>query len=69
MVIYAAGLASMWSDSLRGDPLYGFDIATEYQRAQQTITTAVWHPTHSNDAYGAMLSITVLPAELHALAP
>ncbi len=67
VIIYAAGLASIWSNSLRGDPLYGFDIATEYQKAQQTITAAIWHPTHPNDAYGAMLSITVMPAQLHAL--
>ena len=56
-----------WSDSLRGDPLYGFDIATEYQRLQQTVLTGMWHPAHPNDAYGAMLSLTVMPAELHAL--
>lgn len=66
-VLYAAGLAMVWSDSLRGDPLYGFDIATEYQRLQQTVLTGIWHPAHPNDAYGAMLSVTVMPAELHAL--
>ena len=27
----------------------------------------IWHPAHPNDAYGAMLSVTVMPAELHAL--
>jgi uncharacterized membrane protein len=67
VVIYAVGLAAVWSNSLRGDPLYGFDIATEYQKAHQTIMMAAWHPTHPDDAYGAMLSITVMPAELHAL--
>ncbi len=34
---------------------------------QQTILTGVWHAAHPNDAYGAMLSVTVMPAELHAL--
>ncbi|MGP7996202.1 MAG: hypothetical protein ACLPKI_02520 [Streptosporangiaceae bacterium] len=68
MVLYAAGLAMVWASSLRGDPLYGFDIATEYQRLEHTVQAGIWHPAHPNDAYGAMLSITVMPAELHALA-
>ena len=29
--------------------------------------TGVWHAAHPGDAYGAMLSVTVMPAELHAL--
>lgn len=67
VVLYASGLALGWSYSLRGDGVYGFDIATEYQRLEQTILTGVWHASHPNDAYGAMLSVTVMPAELHAL--
>lgn len=67
VILYASGLAISWSYSLRGDGVYGFDIATEYQRLQQTILTGIWHPAHPNDAYGAMLSVTVMPAELHAL--
>jgi uncharacterized membrane protein len=67
VVLYATGLALSWSYSLRGDSVYGFDISTEYQRLQQTILTGIWHPAHPNDAYGAMLSVTVMPTELHAL--
>lgn len=67
VVLYAAGLAVSWSYSLRGNGVYGFDIATEYQRLEQTILTGAWHAAHPNDAYGAMLSVTVMPAELHAL--
>ena len=67
VALYAASLAISWSYSLRGDGVYGFDIATEYQRLEQTILTGVWHAAHPNDAYGAMLSVTVMPAELHAL--
>jgi uncharacterized membrane protein len=67
MVLYASGVAMVWASSLRGDPLYGFDIATEYQRLQHTVATGIWYTPHQNDAYGAMLSVTVLPAELHAL--
>jgi uncharacterized membrane protein len=67
VVLYAAGLTMTWSDSLRGDPLYGFDIATEYQRLQQTLLTGIWHTAHPNDAYGAMVSLTIMPTALHAL--
>jgi uncharacterized membrane protein len=67
VVLYAASLAALWSYSLRGDGLYGFDIATEYQKLQQTVQTGIWHAAHPNDAYGAMLSVTVMPAELHIL--
>ena len=67
VILYAASLALLWSSSLRGDGVYGFDIATEYQRLQQTVLAGVWHPPHPNDAYGAMLSVTVLPTEIHAL--
>jgi uncharacterized membrane protein len=65
--LYASGLAMLWSYSLRGDSVYGFDISIEYQKLEQTILAGVWHPGHPNDAYGAMLSVTVMPTELHVL--
>jgi uncharacterized membrane protein len=65
--VFALGLAMMWSFSLRGDLVYGFDISSEWYSLQQTVTSGIWHVGHANDAYGAMLSVTVLPAELHAL--
>ena len=64
---YAAGLAMMWSFSLRGDLVYGFDISNEYHSMSQTVAAGSWHFSHPNDAYGAMLSVTVLPTELHEL--
>jgi uncharacterized membrane protein len=67
MVLYAVSLALMWSFSLRGDLTYGFDIDSEYYALQQTIVTGIWHTSHPGDAYGAMLSVTVLPAQLHAM--
>ena len=67
VIIYAVGLAMMWSFSLRGDLVYGFDISSEYYALQHTVAAGVWHTAHSGDAYGAMLSVTVLPALLHAL--
>jgi len=67
VILYAVGLAMMWSFSLRGNLVYGFDIASEYHAMQETVVTGIWHPAHPGDAYGALLSITVLPAELHWL--
>ena len=67
VIVFAAALAMMWSFSLRGDLVYGFDISSEYYSLNQTVTSGIWHFSHPNDAYGAMLSVTVLPAELHAL--
>ena len=67
VILFAAGLALMWSFSLRGDLVYGFDISSEYYSLNQTVVGGVWHVSHPNDAYGAMLSLTVLPAVLHEL--
>jgi uncharacterized membrane protein len=67
VILFAAGLALMWSYSLRGDLVYGFDISNEYYSLTQTVSAGVWHVSHPNDAYSAMLSLTVLPAELHEL--
>ena len=67
VIIYAAGLALMWSFSLRSSLVYGWDIADEYHSMHQTVVTGIWHTAHPGDAYGAMLAVTVLPAELHSL--
>jgi uncharacterized membrane protein len=67
VILYAAGLAMMLSVSLRGALVPGFDIASEYFDLHQTVLTGIWHPAHPGDAYGAMLSVTVMPAELHFL--
>jgi len=67
VILYAVALALSWGFSLRGDLVYGFDIASEYHALQQTILAGIWHTSHVNDAYGALLSVTVLPAELHAV--
>lgn len=65
--VFAIGLSRAWSFSLRGQSVYGFDISTEYFDLHQTVAHGAWQVTHANDAYGAMLSTTVLPAELHEL--
>src|SRR5215467_14482301 len=67
VILYAAALAMMWSVSLRGAIAPGFDIASEYYDLHQTVLTGIWHAAHPGNAYGAMLSVTVLPAELHFL--
>jgi len=67
MILYAAGLAIMWSVSLRGAIVPGFDIASEYYDLHQTVVAGIWHAAHPGDAYGAMLSVTILPAMLHFL--
>jgi uncharacterized membrane protein/glycosyltransferase involved in cell wall biosynthesis len=67
-VVYAAALAMLWSFSLRGSAFYGFDIADEYYFLHHTVLTGIWHPSNSGNAFSAMLSVTVMPAELHALA-
>jgi uncharacterized membrane protein len=67
LTLFAIALAMAWSFSLRGDLVYGFDISTEYYDMQYTVRTGVWHFAHPGNAYSAMLSVTVLPAELHAL--
>ena len=67
VVLFAISLALLWSFSLRGNLVYGFDISSEYYSLTQTITAGVWHASHPNDAYGAMLSLTIFPAELHEL--
>jgi uncharacterized membrane protein len=67
VVLFAVGLAMLWSFSLRGASVYGFDISDEYYVLQQTVGAGVWHAAHPGNAYAALLSTTVLPAELHAL--
>lgn len=67
VLLFAVSLAMMWAYSLRSDLVYGFDISTEYAVAAETIRAGVWEMHPHPDAYGAMLSITILPAQLHAL--
>jgi len=67
LILYGAGLALAWGFSLRGHFVYGWDITAEYHVLTSTWANGVWHTAHPQDAYGAMLSLTVLPAAIHAL--
>jgi uncharacterized membrane protein len=67
MILYGASLAAVWSYTLRGHFVNGFDISTEYHVAASTYANGIWRAAHPGDAYGAMLSLTVLPSMLHAI--
>ena len=67
-LLFSATSALLLGYALRSQYVFGWDISTEYNLAQQTIADGSWTPAHPGDAYGAMLSLTILPAVLHALA-
>ena len=67
IVLYCVGLAVLWTYSLRGALVYGYDIMKEYAVLHQTVVSGAWRLSHPGDAYGALPSVTVLPAELHLL--
>ena len=66
-ILFCCALAIEWSWSLRGAGIIGYDISTEFYIANHTHQVGVWHALHRNDAYGAMLSIGVLPSVLDSL--
>ncbi len=67
MLLFACALAAEWAFSIRSQEVVGYDIANEIQIARHTQAVGIWRTLHRNDAYGAMLSITVLPSALAAL--
>lgn len=67
MLIFGCALAAEWAFSLRSQEIIGFDISSELYVAQHTQALGIWHLTHRNDAYSAMLSLTILPSILAAL--
>ncbi len=67
MLLFGCALSAEWAFSLRSQEIVGFDITTELHIAQHVQTVGVWHTSHRGDAYGAMLSVTVLPSTLSAL--
>jgi hypothetical protein len=66
-ILFCCALAVEWSWSLRGEGIIGYDISTEFYIANHTHQVGLWHTLHRNDAYGAMLSVGVLPSVLDAL--
>jgi uncharacterized membrane protein len=67
MLLFACALAAEWAFSIRSQEIVGFDISTEIYVAQHTHAAGIWHIVNRNNAYSAMLSVTVLPSALDAL--
>ncbi len=67
MLLFGCALAAEWAFSLRSHAIVGYDISTEFHLAQSTARQGVWHPGQQGGAYGAMLSLTVLPSALKAM--
>lgn len=65
--LYGAGLALVYSFSLSGERLFGWDIQQEYGAFSATFGADAWHAAVDGDPYRAMLSITALPAVLARL--
>lgn len=65
--LFLCVVALVWQVSCRGNWLYGSDIQHEYFVANRTATTGQFALTTHSDTYQAMLSLTVLPAQLHTL--
>lgn len=68
IMLYGVALAFVWAFSLRTGSVVGWDIASEAHVVQSTQASGVWHVSHPNDNYGALLSLTVLPSVLHEIA-
>lgn len=67
LLLFAIALAAEWAFSLRSQEVVGFDITTEIGIAQHVHAAGIWHTQHPGDAYGAMLSVTILPSALASL--
>jgi uncharacterized membrane protein len=67
-LVFGVALALLWGYSLRSRFVYGYDVSSEFHFLDDTWKTGSWHTAHRDDAYGAMLSLTVLPSLLHAIA-
>ena len=57
----------VWQLPTRGGWLWGWDIQHEFSVAMATITSGKFPLPHNHDSYAGMLSLTVLPAQLHFL--
>jgi len=64
ITLFSIALALLYSVTARSSYLYGWDISGEYRAFTSTRLAGAWSPDHAGDPYGAMLSITVLPAYL-----
>lgn len=67
LLLSSAFLSGALQGPLRGGWLAGVDIQHEYFVAHLAAIQGVFPLQHYSDPYGGMLSLTVFPAELHAL--
>ena len=67
-VVASVSLALAWSSTLRGFGLFGWDIQKELGIGQWTVAHGAWAIPSNGDAYASMLSLTVVPAQFHAIA-
>jgi hypothetical protein len=64
LMLFSAGLTLIYLYTYRGNYLFGSDIQREFQRFASVAAAGRWTPPTNGDPYGAMLSITALPAVL-----
>lgn len=67
-IVASVSLALAWSSTLRGHGLFGWDIQKEYGIGRWTVENGAWAIPSNGDAYASMLSLTVIPAQFHAIA-
>ncbi len=66
--LFASGVVTLiWQLPTRGGWLWGWDIQHEFSVASATITSGRFPLPQLHDPYAGMLSLTVLPAQLHFL--
>lgn len=66
--LFASGVVTlMWQLPTRGGWIWGWDIQHEFSVASATITSGRFPLPDLHDPYAGMLSLTVLPAQLHFL--
>ena len=62
--LYSVAVAIVYSFSLSGDRLFGWDIQQELRAFTVTMDAGTWSRAVGGDPYRAMLSITALPVVL-----
>ena len=66
-LLASAVVTLVWQLPTRGGWLWGSDIQHEYSVAAATVASGRFPLPHSPDPYAGMLTLTVLPAQLHFL--
>ncbi len=64
LTLFVISVASVWSYSLRSNYVFGWDIQQEFHVFQTTLASGKWVLGAKHSAYGAMLSLTILPVTI-----